>query len=145
MIYRDTISRYIIISIIKLMFSSKIYLFIKVVNLVLMCCCRACNPSVYITYVYKVRIKYWIYFGVRLYNIHLEALKTVHMHKGIYLGNRFIDFSKFWKKCSQDICYHIPIHFNIKHFITYTHKIIVKQSLKFQKKKNGPIRHGNPP
>ena len=42
-------------------------------------------------------------------HVHLEALITVHVHKGLYLGNRFIDIVQIWKECRQDMCYHMPI------------------------------------
>ena len=49
--------------------------------------------------------------------IHLEALITVHVHKGLYLGNRFIDIAQIWKECCQDICDHMPINIIAKYFI----------------------------
>jgi hypothetical protein len=41
----------------------------------------------------------------------------VHVHKGLYLGNRFIDIAQIWKEWRQDICYHMPINVIAKYFI----------------------------
>ena len=57
----------------------------------------------------------------------------MHMHKGLYLGNRFIDIAQIWKGLRQDICYHIPIIFIAKYFILNKKINTVQQSVEFQK------------
>ena len=58
-----------------------------------------------------------VLFSIKMLYIHLEALITVHVHKGLYLGNRFIDIAQIWKECRQDMCYHMPINVIAKYFI----------------------------
>ena len=65
--------------------------------------------------------------------VHLEALITVHVHKGLYLGNRFIDIAEIWQECRQGMCYHMPINVIAKYFILNKKINTVQQSVEFQK------------
>ena len=60
----------------------------------------------------------------------------MHVHKGLYLDNRFIDIAPIWKECRQEICYHMPINVIAKYFILNKKINTVHQSVEFQKCKN---------
>ena len=51
-------------------------------------------------------------------SLHLEALITVHVHKGLYLGNRFIDITQIGKIVAKTcvIIYQLMLLQNISYF-----------------------------